>query len=175
MKKSCCLDRASLREMVQYTTFNSNLPDNRVSLAETTPDGTKWFLTGAGLVRLSGEETDFRLVGERRENQGCQAVPAPDGSKWLYDGRLIHLTASGSAEFAATPEAIRSMAVDLDGTLWVIGESGKVYSRVEDGTFNEYAALTPYINKEHRGRHREGFRGQRRKQVVCVVPGSLPA
>ncbi|MGC7845839.1 hypothetical protein ACP3TJ_02035 [Desulforudis sp. 1088] len=77
MKKSCCLDRASLREMVQYTTFNSNLPDNRVSLAETTPDGTKWFLTGAGLVRLF-RRGDRLPVG--RGTAGKPGVPGCPGA-----------------------------------------------------------------------------------------------
>ncbi|MDI6907254.1 MAG: copper amine oxidase N-terminal domain-containing protein [Thermoanaerobacterales bacterium] len=146
------ITRSNPQEMVQFTTFNSDLPDSRIRLVETTPDGTKWALTGAGLVRFSGGESGFETVGDPYEPRECLVTTAPDGAKWLYDGRLAHLTGDGEAVFADTPEKIVSMAVDRDGVLWVIGESGKAYSRTEDGGFKECTALNPYIDRNHGGR-----------------------
>lgn len=145
------ISKANPREMVQYTTFNSNLPDNRISLAETTPDGTKWFVTEAGLVRLVGEEPEFEQVDARFGRKGVQTAAGPDGSIWMYDGRLVHLTASGETEFIDAPEGIRALAVDPEGTLWMADTAGKVYRQTAEGLLERFTALDRYIDTGRRG------------------------
>lgn len=128
----------------EYTTLNSNLPNDTINVLAIEENGDKWIGTNYGLAKLSGDFiTVYNTLNSDLPNNTINAIEiGENGDIWFgTEGGLARLTSTEftvyTTENSELPNnQVNALAIDKAGYLW-IGTFGG-FASFHNEAFNVY-------------------------------------
>jgi PAS domain S-box-containing protein len=143
---------AAPQHIVDLWQQSDGLPQNYVFTVIQARDGYLWIGTRSGLARFDGvrfTSFDDRLRGQLRESEVWALAEDRASALWIgtYGGGLTRLQHGRFTTFGAAdglPSVrIRSLAADLDGSLWIGTDNGLVHREGDRFTVVAPAGFAP--------------------------------